>query len=500
MRRRVTRFVAALAVAGVAVVEAAPPASQIGSWEAPRKWPVVGIHAMVLATGEVMHYAYEEARGPEENRVYYEGSRAKIWNPETDKFKDVSWESNVFCSGHSFLADGKIFVTGGIRQEGCPTEGREETFLFDPFTREWTAYEPMRLPRYYPTNLTLGDGSVMILSGNNSHCKLVSAMEIMEPGEGIRVVKEGKKVFKLYPRVHLLPDGRVVNVGVEPRTLVFDTTNPSEGWVGVARTNHGEYRWEGTSFQIPGDPFKVMICGGFETYEGDRPTDTCEVIDFSEKKPQWRYTAPMSQPRGHANAVLLPDGKVLVVGGGGHNLYDDPVRQAEIFDPETGRWSPAGLTRWGRMYHSTAVLIPDGRVISAGQDDVPGGASGAGAFAEFYRPPYLHRGKRPRIKQAVTTLEYGGEVQMKLKPGKQIEKVVLIRPSAVTHSVNSTQRYVPLEFELIKGARVTVYGPTNPNEAPPGYYMLFAVNRAGVPSEAVMVQVVPPAPVEEETP
>ena len=129
------------------------------------------------------------------------------------------------------------------------------------------------------------------------------------------------------------------------------------------------------------------------------------------------------------------------------------------------------------------------------------GAAGAGAFAEFYRPPYLLRGKRPRIRKAVEVLEYGGEAQMKLKPGKQIDKVVLMRPSAVTHSVNTTQRYVPLDFDFVKGARFTVYGPTNPHEAPPGYYMLFAVNKAGVPSEAVMVRVVPPEaeePTEEE--
>ena len=488
-----TLLLIAIWAAGAAGAAGAPErslglASETGAW-ASRRWPVVGIHAMVLPTGEILHYSYAKAEGPQGDRHYYGGSVGKVWDPQRDSFRDVSMMDNIFCSGHSFLADGSVYVTGGLTPDGdCATAGRSQTFIFNPFTLTWHEDEEMSRARYYPTNLTLGDGSVLILTGHNARCNPEARMEMFLPGDGIRTVAGGSKQLKLYPRVHLLPSGEMAHVGPEPAAWIFDPQ--ARQWRRIGPTLHGEARLQGTSFLVPGHPFRVMICGGYQE-SGENPTESCEVIDFSDGKPRWSGTSPMHFPRAHADAVLLPDGKVLLVGGGSHSFYGGPIVHSELYDPETDRWTLAARQRFGRMYHSTAVLMPDGRVLSAGQDDDETGATGSGAWAEIYRPPYLYDGKRPRISRAPESVEYGKSFTLKVRQGPRIESIVLIRPSAVTHSVNSTQRFLALGFSRLGGRKIRVRAPRNPNLAPPGYYMLFALNERGVPSKARMLHLAP---------
>jgi hypothetical protein len=229
-----------------------------------------------------------------------------------------------------------------------------------------------------------------------------------------------------------------------------------------------------------------MTCGGFTVLD-DRPTDTCEQIDFKKKDPQWRMTRPMASARAHANAVLLPDGTVLMVGGGHHSLYEGPVLLPELYDPETDIWRTLPPQRWSRMYHSTAVLLPDGRVLSGGQDEHHAAGVGSGARAEFYEPPYLFRGSRPAIKKTPDAAVYGETVRIKAKQAKKVEEAVLMRPGATTHSVNMEQRHVPLDFEWQGAKRMDLHMPENPNLAPPGYYMLFLVNKRGAVSKAAFL-------------
>lgn len=456
----------------------------VGAWEAPRPWPVIGIHAFLLPTGEVLHYAYSSAHGAPEERHYYDGSHAVVWNPEGDSFFDISWDGTVFCSGHSFLADGRLFVTGGLAQQGCLTQGRIETWFLDPFTLDWERGPDMRKPRYYPTNLTLGDGRVMILSGNNESCAINPRMEIFDPSQGtggvIRNVPSGNRQMDIYPRVHQLADGRVVHVGPEESTWVWSPD--SQSWTRLSNTRLSVQRLEGASFVVPGNPFQIMTCGGYA--ELNRiPTETCETIDFSVATPTWRAAASMHRQRAHANAVLLPDGKVLVVGGGAHDLYADPDFNAELYDPERDTWTLLPAQRWGRMYHSTAILLPDGRVLSAGQDEFPESQNDSGAWAEFYKPAYLF-GAQPKIRSAPDEAALGGDFVLRAKGAKKVRSAALMGLAAMTHSVNMGQRYVELDFEHLDKAELEIHLPDNANLLPPGYYMLFVINKKGRPSKA----------------
>ena len=213
------------------------------------------------------------------------------------------------------------------------------------------------------------------------------------------------------------------------------------------------------------DDGKVLIVGG-----GAPPTATAEVIDLNSASPSWRSVAPMSTPRRQLNSTLLPDGKVLVTGGSSGDGFDnstEPVLAAEIWDPATESWTTlASSNTIYRGYHSIAMLLPDGRVLTGGGDDFP--------TVEFYHPPYLFKTwpPRPTITSAPATVGYGETFLVKTPNPASITAVNWIRLSSVTHSFNQNQRINRLSFsEATEGVNVTA--PASGKLCPPGHYMLF---------------------------
>jgi hypothetical protein len=191
----------------------------------------------------------------------------------------------------------------------------------------------------------------------------------------------------------------------------------------------------------------------------------------------------MHYARQHANAVLLPDGTVLVVGGGQSGLYQKPVKPPELFNPESETWTLLARQTAPREYHSTAVLLPDGRVLSAGMDYGKWRRKG-----EVYSPPYLFKGPRPAITSAPASIAYGSAFAIASPDAADIRKVALLRAGSATHSVDFEQRYVALAFSAGDG-RLSIQAPAAGAVAPPGWYMLFVVNAGGVPSTAAWVRV-----------
>lgn len=472
---RAERELRGVATGEVGVAVTRPP-EEVGRWTAPENWPVLAIHAAVLPTGKVLHYSYP---------YHTTGSAAQVFSPKNGRFQDVQWSSDVFCSGLSFLPDGKLFVSGGNESTDCDNQGRNVLHTFDPFTSRWEFLGEMNAARWYPSNLTLGDGRIMMLSGLDDSCQLNPTMEIYSQSDGVELVSSGQRRIELYPRVHLLSSGEVAHVAPESDTYLFDLAEPR--WRRVGSTRSGRDRYEGSSFLVPGRTDTVMLCGGFSSY--DRfPTTSCEQIDFSANRPRWRQVSAMNFARAHMLPVLLPDGKVLFVGGGQSGLYNQPVRNAELYDPETDTFTVLPEQEYGRMYHATAVLLPDGRVLSAGQDDENIDGIRSGDWGEIYEPPYLFAGRRPKLKKAPKSVDYGERFGVKVKRAREIDSMALVRISAVTHSVNTEQRYVPLEFEVAGAKRLEVMAPDHGNLAPPGYYMLFVLDADGVPSMAKMVR------------
>jgi hypothetical protein len=243
-------------------------------------------------------------------------------------------------------------------------------------------------------------------------------------------------------------------------------------------------------------PGKILIVGGGgqSRLVDSVPTATAEVIDLNQATPAWRFVGSMAYRRRHLNATLLPNGQVLVTGGtAGGGFADIPgaVLAAEIWDPTTEQWTTVAPSSVPRIYHSSTLLLPDGRVLHSGSGD--GQGMPRQYNAEFYSPPYLFApdgspARRPVIASAPASITYGSTFRVNTLDAAAITKVSLIRLGAVTHAFNQSQRFSWLAFTRVTGGlRITT--PANANLAPPGYYMLFLLNGSGVPSVASILQV-----------
>jgi hypothetical protein len=460
---------------GLISTEASAAPVDVGAWSAPFDIGVIGIHSVVLPTGQVLLFSYNDATV---------GSRAALYDPVTGTLTAVNipYSRDVFCAGHSLLPDGRMFATGGHIPGGSFGIGVKETDVYDPSAQTWTPGPLMSQPRWYPTNVVLGNGKTLIFGGDVNASTSAVTVDSFDPDtETLTTLPStANRDLNLYPRMFLLPDGKIPFVNLL-KTVTF---NPStNSWSrAVARQNFGSRTDTLSSVQLPGLT-EIMNIGGKNKVSGT--TATAEIIDLSEPTPRWRYTGSMHYPRIDGNAVLLPDGTVLMVGGGlGPGKYQNPVLQSELYDPATETWTVMAAQSVPRMYHSTAVLLPDGRVLSAGEDH---GSDANQRSAEIYSPPYLFRGARPTVSTAPDSVGYGQQFTVTSADASDITRVAMMAPGSVTHALDNGQRYVDLSFTYAGGDNLTLTSPPNGNTAPPGWYMLFILNSSGVPSVASWV-------------
>jgi len=271
----------------------------------------------------------------------------------------------------------------------------------------------------------------------------------------------------LYPWMHVAPDGRVFMTGPNRTTRYLDT-NGTGAWTTVGDRVFGSRSYGSSVMYYPGN---VLVFGG-----GDPPTNTAEVIDLWAATPRWRSVGSMRHNRRQLNATILPNGYVLVTGGTsgpGFNNPNTPVFQAEWWDPWTETWAPLASNTRHRRYHSTSLLLPDGRVLSAGSD----GESNM----EIFSPPYLFWGSRPTVTSAPTQVTYQEEFFVGTPSAADIAYVTFIRIGSVTHAFNFDQRIdYPYFYADTGGLRITA--PWGGTMAAPGHYMLFLIGWNGVPS------------------
>jgi hypothetical protein len=429
---------------------------------------LIAIHAAMLPTGKVLLFSAEHG---------VPGIHGWLLDPDSLDLTNVppppGW--NPDCAGHSFLADGRLLVAGGTLSFN-PLLGSKRAYLFDPYAEEWIRVEDMAGGRWYPTNVTLPDGRILTMSGlNDTDGELNPDIEVWDPNGTANWELIGQRTIPFYPYLHVMPSGLVFRCGPDPQTETF--APDTDAWTPVATTNFAG-RYEAPSVLLPPTLTRVMLIGGY--LGSGQPTSSAEIIDLNDPSPTWTATAHMGFARMEHNAVLLPDGKVFVVGGASSS-GGTPVLTPELFDPASESWDPVAPHQVPRMYHSTALLLPDGRVLVAGADFQPSG--------EFYYPPYLFRGPRPVITSSPSVITYGAGFSLEFTSATAANTVALIRLSSVTHSVNMGQRYVLLaEFDS-GGGTFTVSAPADANHAPPGYYILFVVDDDGVPSVSSLVQI-----------
>ena len=380
--------------------------------------------------------------------------------------------------------------------------------------------------RWYPTCTSLPDGRVMITSGSMEgggptisayNCALQKPVnptyEIYDPASGVAgpfpaPMFQGENLYNLYPFIFVLPSGKAL-IHFHERTFLLDlATNQFDDVMLTTVSPHGRtYPAQGSAALLPllptsSPPYaaRAMVFGGAGVScpiisSADTPaTATCEILDLSAPDPAWQSAPPMLHPRVMPDAVLLPDGTVLVTNGSSTGVADNglnPVFATDLYDPVLDVWSPMRAMKVPRLYHSVALLLPDGRVLAGGKDkdNNPTPFKWSEYRVEIFSPPYLFRGPRPTILSAPATVDHNALFTVVTPDAAAIATASLIRPGAVTHSFNHSQRFVGLTITARTGNSVTLKAPPDANIAPPGHYMLFLLNGLGVPSVAVFIQV-----------
>lgn len=498
--------------------------AEYGQWDVlPFFSGVLGVHTAVLPTGKVMFFSGSgssqvrfnspdfgnEAAGVPLSAVWNPaapGGAANLFFPNTLRFgaghENAGKPFDFFCAGHAFLADGRLLVAGGTRT--YPFTGRKEAALFDPETQGWSFVAPMAHGRWYPTLITLGDGRILTVTGlseNGPHNQDLDIYSVDTNTWDTLQFAAGFPGLPLYAHLFLMQDGRVffsggrmddplplqpaildVNQNPVPTTPVPDLLDP------VLRNQSASV------LLPPAQDQRVMICGGGPLGPADKThaVDSVSIVDLKQPNPQYHAAERMCLPRLHLNAVLLPDHTVFI-SGGSLQQEDEPLArlQSELYDPATNTWRLMATATVPRLYHSTAVLLPDGRVIAAAGN--PEGGNSVPFLPpdpdeemrlEVFSPPYLFRGPRPVIGNVAIEWNYGQNVAINSPQAGDIRWASIMSPGAATHSFNSTQRLVDLDVQSQSNGIVRAKVTNEPNLAPPGWYMLFLVNTEGVPSVA----------------
>jgi len=423
----------------------------------------------------------------------YGGSNASgavVLDPVAKSINQLSVSWDMFCNSMTVLADGRVMVNGGTLAYD-PFHGSQRTSLFDPATNAFTDVQSMAHGRWYPTVTLLSDGRVMTFSGFNETGGTNQAVEIYTPGTGWSAQFNAPWTPPLYPRQHLLPNGNVFVSGPQPTTYTFNPSNQS--WTTIGNTNLGSTRTYGSSVLLPLTPAnnydpKVLILGG-----GTTATASTELIDLGASSPAWSFGPDMSQARIEMDAVILPTGKVLALGGSSSDeVASTHSRNADLYDPDSNSFTSAGANAFDRLYHSVALLLPDATVWIAGSNPLRGTWE---SHMEIYQPAYLFTrdgsnnlisATRPTIGSTPANIAWSGQFSVSTPDAATISQAVLVRPGSSTHAFDMDQRLVGMSFTAGSGS-LTVTGPPNSKIAPPGYYMLFLINNKGVPSTAKFV-------------
>jgi hypothetical protein len=455
--------------------------SEVGQWGPVANWPVVGIHAALLENGKVL--AYDTVNDSQTGT--HDHTRATVWDPATGAQTPVNVVTgyNVFCSGLAHLPDGSIFLAGG--NKNVQLDGIVQTHIFDSDTNSWTLGPNMAAERWYPSVTPLSNGEMLITSGRPD------MPEVRRTDGSLRVLNAASLDLPLYPWMDVAPNGRTFYSGPDETMRSLNTAGAGS-WEEFGQRDQ-IYRDYGSRALY--DVGRILVAGG-----GNSSRDA-RVINLNGAAPQVSATGEMAFGRRQHNLTVLADGTVLATGGNssGAPLVDmnNGVYAAELWNPATGTWTTLATEQVTRQYHSTALLLPDGRVLSAG-GGICGDCDQAGYLArnaQVLTPPYLYKkdgsgqlAPRPQITSAPAEIPHNAPFWISTPNPAAIGKVALVRLGAVTHSVNMEQRYVPLSFTAEAGT-VKATSPANANVAPPGVYMLFVIGTDGVPSMATMVRV-----------
>ncbi len=522
--------------------------ADVGRWTTPFDGHVPAINMVLLNDGRVLYWSGVEADATDDDTEWTFFTSEPVWGES--RIVDLSTDpptvttpndphgaaGDLFCAGQMILPDGRVLTIGSSQWTTLPTltpflTGGADTRIFDPATDTWTRAPDMSFGRWYPSIIETADGDALAISGITSLSNPLTQVEAVEHWDdestSWSTIEDADRLLPLYPRVTLVPGGPLKGdvfyntvgtlwgpFGEHPLEALwffqqtYDT--PTNEWRFLGPSTFG-VRQHAASVMLPleadNDYAPRFVTFGGTIERSTAATALTEINDLATDPPTNTPASSMNWPRWHLNGVGLPDGTVLAVGGA---LYDNvvvhgqpnvPILAAEGYDPATDTWTEFAPMEVPRMYHSTALLLADGRVLVGGHVPLPNPFPAARDSynpqvvenrLEIFEPPYLFRGERPVIRDAPTELSYDQQFAIfaDLPDGRAPDSVVLIHPGSTTHAFDMAQRSIELNVVRAEGNALILESPPDGTVAPPGHYMLFVNGQhpdGPIPSEAAWV-------------
>lgn len=482
---------------------AAAGSSRLGAWSSGlSQWPLIPIHAVLLGDGRLLTYG-TSGSGQQTGYFIYD-----VWNPRDGLGPNShmtlpnNTSVDMFCNAQIILPQsGNVLLAGGDNWTGTSTTntGNNNSNVFYPGVNALGRDETtMKRSRWYASPTTLPDGRIYLQGG-------------LGEGERYPEVRDSNGTFRLlsgidtsslswfYPRNRVAPNGLIFGYSDLTMYYVDPNADGGNGSIRPAGTMPSDGPSGVTSTDVMYAPGKILRCGGGSNSYGEQGGSTtpaknaAAVIDISGAAPTYKKMPSMPLSLHWANATVLADGNVVVTGGSAvPNELAGMNTSALLWKADTGSWTQGAQSTSdvARLYHSIALLLPDGSVLCGG-----GGAPGpqTNRNVQVYYPPYLFTNSgalapRPAITSSPGRISYGQDFAVGTSPGVRVRRVTFIKTASVTHSCDFEQRFMELAFTPTAGG-ISVQAPSSPVLAPPGNYLLFVIDNQGVPSVATIVQV-----------
>jgi hypothetical protein len=455
-------------------------------------WPIIPIHVVLLPDGRVMNYG-TNALGQQGAQLVYD-----VWDPSMGTGTNAhlvlpnTTHTDLFCGAQSVMLSGKVLTSGGdLTVGGARNSANNNTTIFSPTANTLTENTPMTYARWYGSLVSLPNGQLAMFGGRQNVGPLTpfqpaTTPELYHPGPSAWRKLTGATstaAFGIndwyYPRSYVAPGGNVFVLALNGTMFFVSTAHAGSitQSTGMAPPGHAA---------LPTIPFAPGMALSV------RMNQQVVVIDYRKPTPVVTPISNIDQVRYWASGTILADGKVLITGGSQvPNELTGVAYQAQIWDPGTRAWTAGATATKPRLYHSNSMLLPDATVLTGG-----GGAPGPvnNLNSEIYYPPYLYaKNGTPAVRPVITAiasklLNPGDTVNITVGPTDIISRLTFVRTGSATHSNNSDQRFVSLNFAQ-EGQNVTAVLPRDTTTLVPGFYMLFAFNGAGVPSVAKIFNV-----------
>ncbi len=435
---------------------------------------------------------------------------------------------DAFCSVVRVLDENRVFILGGNknRDTNIP-DTQNQTMIYDIKKKKFILSKNLNFKRWYASAVITGDKKLILFGGEDVVTKKLSTIpemiDLTNMSQGWQVLKQSESNDLFgdkhadewnYPRAFLSSDGNIVGISYN-KTWVMDPSNnykvtntgqiPLEtgGIKGVLEHSNPNFNnndkdnlklltigsavgSENSVVMIDKD--KILVFGGNQSGEEYSPSNKVFQIDFSNSfKPEIKELNSMNFARANGNATILPDGNIFINGGHSFNDLEFSVFTPEIYNPYTQITEEMDAAYFRRNYHSTSLLLPDGRILTAGGDVWN---------AEIFYPPYLFTknidnktvlAKRPKIIELNKNIKRDHNIDILVNG--EISKVTLISTGSTTHAQNSESKFRNIDFKKISDTKIQIKINSNMNDIQNGNYLLFVLNSKGTPSEGKIVHV-----------